>query len=350
MDAQRSNAKLLGLPQQLMPQAAHSVRWNALRFGSDNREMTWSRTVPKTPVLSQMLRTVLQALQAPLPKPFRPSNPHVFTLHTDSSDVGWGASLKEGGREVGACAQKWSQEWSQRHITHREAKASALGLHHLMHLIPPGSQVQLRSDAVSTVYAWMKGSKILGMNDAIARTYHRAAAKRLHVVPRHMPGQLNTRADWLSRNPDPKDFQLAPSIFQEVCNHFQFFPTVDLFATRHNRQVRRFCSWRVDLQSMGNAFSLDWGRHLGWCHPPWGLIPQALQKIQEDQSTTLVCLPMWETAPWWRTLLPMVRRTPLIFRPTRSIFLGPTGRPQPPNRWATLFAVVQGSTSGPSRL
>ena len=70
-------------------------------------------------------------------------------------------------------------------------------------------------------------------------------------------------------------------------------------ASRDNKQLAAYCSWRTDRKSHGNAFSLKWSKQLCWLNPPWDLIPQALHKIQQDHATCLACLPIWKTAPWW---------------------------------------------------
>ena len=158
-----------------------------------------------------------------------------MTLSTDASDVGWGASLKMADWQMGACAQPWEGDNAQKHITHREALASALGAKALLHLIPPGARLQLQADASSTVFAWRKGSKIPAINNPILQAHCMLAAQKILVEANHIQGTKNKRADWLSRNPDPKSYRLDPHIFKWVCQELGEHPTVDLFATRQNR-------------------------------------------------------------------------------------------------------------------
>ena len=66
----------------------------------------------------------------------------------------------------------------------------------------------------------------------------------------HRPGVENRRADLLSQwKQDSTDLKLDPKYFllaeQRWGRH-----TVDLFATRLNRQVGRFVSWRPDPEAM----------------------------------------------------------------------------------------------------
>ena len=74
---------------------------------------------------------------------------------------------------------------------------------------------------------------------SINSVFQKAAAKRIYIKSSHIPGQLNTRANWLSRNVDPKSYHLDPAIFREACRHFRFNPDVDLFANRASRQTQK---------------------------------------------------------------------------------------------------------------
>jgi hypothetical protein len=135
---------------------------------------------------------------------------------------------------------------------------------------------------------------------------------------------------------------LNPQIYQWACSQFQMRPQVDLFANFHNRQCRKFCSWAPHPKALGNAFSLQWGT-LGpaWMNPPWEIIPQCLDKVKQDRAQVLACLPVWESAPWWRCLMSMVTEPPLVLR-DQPLFVGPDGSQLPPPRWATLLAPLQG--------
>jgi hypothetical protein len=283
----------------------------------------------------------MQTTTNPIPKPFRPSNDTEAVLQTDASDIGWGASLIVKGKEVGTCAQKWTDAEKMLDITHREALASALAVEHLMEHIPPGCRLKLETDAVSTAFAWKKGSKLPAMNGHIAPQVKALSNKGIYIEPRHIPGTTNKRADWLSRNPDPKNYRLNQDLFQAACRHFHIRPEVDLFASRHNRQCQKYGSWRADIKSLGNAFQLHWGKFIAWVNPPWELIPQVLKKIKEDRARALVCLPHWRAAPWWRTLLEIQTATPVTLRNT-PLFADPEGNALPPPRWGTLFTTVQG--------
>ena len=96
----------------------------------------------------------------------------------------------------------------------------------------------------------------------------------------------------ISKQRSQKNSILDPAIFKEVCQQFKCNLTVDLFASHHNKQLPRYCAWRVDPKSLGSAWDLDWSKEVGWCNPPWELIPQTLAKIKQDRAKVLCCCPI----------------------------------------------------------
>ena len=126
------------------------------------------------------------------------------------------------------------------HITTKEATASAWTLQRLLHHIPDGAGLEIQSDSTPTVYAWRKGSRVQRLNRPIRYAYRQACTRGIFITSSHIAGQLNTRADWLSRNRDPKSYQEDPQVFRRACAHLCWEPTVDLFANRHNRHPLPF--------------------------------------------------------------------------------------------------------------
>jgi hypothetical protein len=277
-DANKSNACLHGLHQQLMREAALGVSANAQKFGRKNRQRCWGSSVEKTRVLSSLLGQIAQGLGNPVPRVFRPNTTKRFTITADANEKGWGAQMLLEGREIATCADIWEPHEKEQHITHREALASARGVHTLYNKVNPGSHLHIQTDATSTAWAWRKGSRKPGMNTKIARVLCLLQSKGIYVTAAHISGVSNRRADWLSRNPDAKNYQLDKRWFLHACQRLQIFQTVDLFALARNKQTEKYCSWRTDPKSLGNAWHLHWGGQVNWLNPPWECIPRALQK------------------------------------------------------------------------
>ena len=116
---------------------------------------------------------------------------------------------------------------------------------------------------MATALAWQKGNKNTIMNKIVKPCINRLHSKSIFVTAEHIPGTTNGRADWLSRNPDPKNYQLNPHVFRTICRQHRFWPTIDLFANKHNRQVQRYCSWRMDKGNQGSAFQINLAKEKG---------------------------------------------------------------------------------------
>jgi hypothetical protein len=211
-----------------------------------------------------------------------------------------------------------------------------------MDQIPDNSILHIQSDASSTVTTWNKGSKIPAMNQHIIPQLVKLTQKGVKVRSSHLPGVKNTRADYLSRQPDAKNYRLNPKVFQEMCSKHHYWPTLDLFANRKNRQTQDFCSWRMDKASKGNAWDQNWAKQTNWLNPPWDMISRSLRKLQEDRASALCCLPVCKTAHWWYQLQSLMASKPTMLH-HQPLYHDPQGRGMPAPRWATLFAVLDGS-------
>jgi hypothetical protein len=140
----------------------------------------------------------------------------------------------------------------------------------------------------------------------------------------------------LSRNPDNKNYQLDRTWFLKICQRLKIFPTVDLFASARNKQIPKYCSWRIDPKSLGNAWQLNWGGQVNWLNPPWECVQRALQKLQQDRATALVCLPVWKSAPWWR-LVRQMQKGPEIIVKGETLFQDPEKNWFPPPTMGNPF-------------
>lgn len=343
LDAEKSNLKLRGLPQQLMKLNARVVKGNANKLHLPLRHAkVWGVSAPKPPGLQELLRDVIQALAEPVAKIFRGGSGPCYTLHSDASDQGWGAKLyTEEGKQftVAEFCGTWdTPQEKKQHITAKEATASALAVRLAVEKIQNGSTLSLRSDATSTVYAWKKGSKVRAINTNIQQSACLATLKNIFVQAEHIKGE-NNQADRLSRLGDPKSYMLKPSVFREVCGKFNYSPRVDLFASSTNKQVKHYCSWKQDAQSWGNAFDINWRGLRGYCNPPWELLGRVLDKVKKDKAQVMLVAPVWRAAPWWRKLL-LLQQAPLWILKNKAIFQGPNKVWLPPPRWATCFTIV----------
>ena len=349
LDMVHSNVRFQGLPQQLMSHAGRLALRSAQALQlQPHHPKAWGSSVSKPPELKPLLHQALAAAQNPVPRIFRAKeDAPKYRLQTDASDQGWGAILElvQQGKwkKKQTMQNKWDFEQREVHITKREALASVLAMQVALKVMPQGAQLLLQSDASSTCWCWKKGSKNKGMNSIILPMVCKAHQQKVHLEVQHIAGQLNVKADYLSRNMDPKNYHLKRAIFSQVCEAFKFFPTIDLFANQHNRQCLSYCSWHQDgdPHNRGNAWDIKWKMKRAFLNPPWELIHRCLKKVGDDGCLALECLPLWRTASWWPLLL-QLQVAPLITFKGKSLFQDPKGRRLGPPRWGTLFTIVAG--------
>ena len=100
-------------------------------------------------------------------------------------------------------------------------------------------------------------------------------------------------------------FYLERRPLQVLSDIFSLFgkPDLDLFASRLNHQLTHYVSWIPDPNAVGvDAFTLDWGIQYNYAFPPFSLIPQVLQKVEEDQAEVILVAPHWPTQSWFPKL------------------------------------------------
>ena len=94
--------------------------------------------------------------------------------------------------------------------------------------------------------------------------------------------ECETRTEW----------RLNRDVFLDINNKLEFYPEVDLFASRVNTQLNRFVSYRPDPESQDvNAFSLYWGDIKFYAFPPFSCIPKVIQKIFQDKAKGILIVP-----------------------------------------------------------
>ena len=89
----------------------------------------------------------------------------------------------------------------------------------------------------------------------------------------------------------------------------------DLFASRLMRQLPRFFSWRPDSEAEGtDAFSQDWSIARSYTNPPWCLIACCLSQIKRQMARVMVITPLWNTQPWFPTILGLLEDFPHLLQ------------------------------------
>jgi len=99
-------------------------------------------------------------------------------------------------------------------------------------------------------------------------------------------------------------------LFEGVTAHWGT-PSIDLFASRLNYQLKPFVSWRPDPEAMViDAFSINWKENF-YAFPPFAMINRVLQRVEQDQSQGIIIVPLWTTQVWFPRLLHMLIDYPI---------------------------------------
>ncbi|XP_071141873.1 uncharacterized protein [Mytilus edulis] len=236
-------------------------------------------------------------------------NPQII-LQTDASLSGWGAVLidnKTGGR--------WTPDEQKYHINYLELLAILYGLKSFESQLKCFTHVKILTDnttAVSYVNK-MGGIKSICCNTIAKSIWFWAKKHNVWLTASHIAGTENTIADAESRKFNDKvEWQLNKDIFCDICELWGD-PQIDLFASRLNSQLKRFCSWKPDPDaSFIDAFSIDWSDFKCYLFPPFSLLGRCVQKILKDKTTVILVAPLWPTQAWFTLVMQMLIDTPIL--------------------------------------
>lgn len=162
------------------------------------------------------------------------------------------------------------------------------------------------------------------------------------VTAVHIPGKENIVADKESREGRrDTEWKLDINIFLKIVTLWPM-PSIDLFASRLNYQIKPFVSWKPDPEALAvDAFSLNWNLYNNfYAFPPFSLINRVLQKIEQDQCHGIIIVPLWKTQVWFPRLLIMLVDTPIILPSTETMLTLPSDQQKlhPLHQKLTLMA------------
>ena len=162
---------------------------------------------------------------------------------------------------------------------------------------------------------------------------------------------MNTGADEKSREFfDRREWKLNEQEFENIVSLHPNL-SIDMFASRLNRQLSTYCAWKADPgSSYTDAFSLDWNNHF-YAFPPFSLLPRCLQKIQQDKVKGVMITPLWPTQAWFPLLLQLLADRPWVIQPRSNLLKHPShNHPHPLHKDLSLVVCpVSGNISGACR-
>lgn len=159
-----------------------------------------------------------------------------YVMTSDASLNGWGAHLQE--LEIQG---HWTEQETKLHINMLELKAVFLGLQEFLPRIQ-NSPVLVKTDSTTTMFYLIKQGGTKSKSLSAKAIWKWLIQHNISLQVQHVPGVQNTKADCLSRlASDCHEWELNQSQLRRI---FEVWgtPTLDLFATRHNRKGSQFAS------------------------------------------------------------------------------------------------------------
>ena len=142
----------------------------------------------------------------------------------------------------------------------------------------------------------------------------------------HLPGIHNRDADQASRIfNDRTEWMIRPHLLREALSLLAVNPSIDLFASRLNKQFPIFCSWKPDPDAWKiDAFSFPLIQKGLYAFPPFCLVGKVLAKVIQDKSQNLVLVtPWWPSQPWFPLLKSLAITQPRLLKKTKRTLVLP---------------------------
>ncbi|CAG7820539.1 unnamed protein product [Allacma fusca] len=207
-------------------------------------------------------------------------------IFSDASMSGWGAfcnSVSSHGL--------WNSSEADYSINYLELLAAFYGLRCFARSYR-NCRILLRIDN-TTAIAYINrygGVQYPRLNKIARKIWQFCEFRSIHVFASYIPSKENCEADAASRNTDwETEWQLNPTIFQQILQKVSTSCRVDLFASMLNAQFDCYVSWKPDPFAWKvDAFTFSWESIKFYAFPPISLIPRVLQKIVNDKAEGLL--------------------------------------------------------------
>lgn len=344
----QGHAGLHGLGKILMAQAATT----AARSGAKTRAAQWQTPAPVSQAAAKALTLAAEVLARSEPVVVHnPAAPPTVTLFSDASDTGWGGVFRQLKPNPArpqrpwtrTIAGRWTPNQSALHITKKEALAASFVLRAFLPYINSADRVELKTDAVATRCALLKGSARPAMTWCVHSVRRAYQSSRIDLRVEYVPSAENPADAPSRRERDRNDYRLQPRWLRMAESTLKFTPEIDLFASTANRSTKAFFSKEPQPYSSGeNSLAQDWRRLRNpYANPPWPLMGAVLNKARrEEVHRLLLVAPEWRGAAWW-PLLEAMTVAAITLPKKQSVYLK-DGVEVPPPRWATTIRVVTG--------
>jgi len=241
-----------------------------------------------------------------------PTPPHA-TLDTDASEKGWGAVhfSPEGKRHE--CQGFYTAVLTS---NHRELQAISYGVMSLARAMGwKDCSLRVRTDNQTAMsYINRMGGREPHLTRVTEEVHNYCMTRNIFLTAEYLPGEDNSIADALSRvTSNMSESQLARPLY-ELADREWGPHELDCFASATNTQCKMFVSLRLDTSTTYvDLFSRKCPAIQNmWAFPPFAVIARLLRKIEDEQLTLTVLLPVWPAQPWWPLWPHLLAAYPLL--------------------------------------
>jgi hypothetical protein len=298
------------------------------------REDGWQAKTTLTRTLLTELYWWLRELRANEANDIRPFEPMV-TAFTDASETGWGATLRRLKQRTRWMFGWWTENEVEVNCL-RELAAIVLTVKRgvMKGTIEMGDDVMIRTDNTNAVYNLNRKRSGWRMRTAVKEFLAWLKLKRIRLRCKHVPGVKNITADSLSRLSRSGDYSLRTGLLKQIEKEMGVTAEVDLFATKLNRQCRRYATVERISTEDGDAVARDamtipWTDWTALAHPPIPMLQAVLAKIRRDGAKAILIAPNWRGAMWMHALRPSLVTKPIVLGTAETVLVaGPGMRAQ----------------------
>ena len=252
--------------------------------------------------------------------------PIACTLSSDASLRGWGGAM--GDISTGGPRQP---DEAQEHINSLEIYAAYFTLKSFLPNIG-GKHVKILIDNTCAVSVLnnMGTCHNEKCNDIATKIWGLCEENNMWLTAAHIPGAQNITADYESRNFNMDiEWMLNPKILTQALQGISFSPTIDMFASRLNKQFPQYVSYRSDPFALHiDAFTISWADKQFYCFPPFSCVLKVIRKVINDKGRGILVIPYWPTQLWFPLLTTILEQHPTILQPSKNLLLMPSNQEQ----------------------
>lgn len=149
--------------------------------------------------------------------------------------------------------------------------------------------IHVVTDNTTAVAHTNKMGGVKSCNDIVFKIWEWCEERKKWLYATHIPRQDNDSRLFISKIFPLVEWELNDVIFRDIVHTFGL-PTVDLFASRHNAKIEKYCSWFSDSYCWRtDAFSFEWSGEFFYIFPPFRLAGRCWRKIIMEKTLAILC-------------------------------------------------------------